>query len=88
MKGFAKNIKYIARKITASRVSAYAAQTAFFMFMSLIPLTMLLFSLLGNIWTTDDALGIISNGYMPDIVNSFVNTYFNYFSNIYCTCPL
>ena len=75
MNGFIKNVKYLSRKITASRIGAYAAQTAFFMFMSLIPLIMLLFTILQNFGTSDSTISLINDNYLPKIFNSFFNVY-------------
>ncbi len=75
MNGFLKSINYITRKMKASRISAYAAQTAFFMFLSLIPLIMLLLSLLKQIGTEQNVLSVVTNNYMPGVMNSFFDVY-------------
>ena len=77
MNSFIKNAKYLSRKITASRIGAYAAQTAFFMFMSLIPLIMLLFSLLSNLGASNIIALKLNDTYLPDIINGFLNVYFD-----------
>ena len=77
MNGFIKNAKYLSRKITASHIGTYAAQTAFFMFMSLIPLIMLIFSLFSNIGASSLNIVKLNDSYLPEILNSFLNVYFN-----------
>ena len=74
MTGFIKNIKYISRKITASRIGTYSAQTAFFMFLSLIPLVMLLLSLLKQIGT-ESMISTVVVDFTPDVISSFFNIY-------------
>ncbi len=69
-----KHIKYFTRKLAASRASAYAAQTAFFMFLSLIPLIMLLLSLLKQIGTETIITSNISQ-FTPSIIDSFFDSY-------------
>lgn len=76
MNGFIKNIKYFSRKMTASRIGAYSAQTAFFMFLSLIPLVMLLLSLLKQIGT-ESLLTASANEFLPNVINSFFDIYLN-----------
>jgi membrane protein len=70
-----KNIKYLTRKAAASRIGAYSAQTAFFMFMSLIPLVMLSLSLLKQIGATTSYFAGIAKEFAPDVVSSFFRTY-------------
>ncbi|MBE6691737.1 MAG: YihY/virulence factor BrkB family protein [Ruminococcaceae bacterium] len=70
-----KNVKYLARKITASRIGAYAAQTAFFMFLSLIPLIMLLISILKQLGTSESAIYILNDNLLPGVFNSFFSLY-------------
>ncbi len=75
MNGFVNNIKYISRKISASRIGAYAAQTAFFMFMSLIPLIMLLIPLLRHFGGSEGILSALNENYLPGAINSFFSIY-------------
>ncbi len=77
MNGFVKNVKYLSRKITSSRIGAYAAQTAFFMFMSLIPLVMLFISFLEQLGTSEGAFLIFNDKLLPGVFNSFFNMYAN-----------
>ena len=75
MNGLVKNIKYLSRKISASRISAFSAQTAFFMFMSLVPLVILLFSFLKQFNASDGTFSAINNNYLPKVLNSFFSEY-------------
>jgi len=72
---FIKEIKYFLRKISASRVGAYSAQTAFFMFLSLIPLVMLLLSLVRQLGTPTDEIAQITSDFAPGFLSSFFTTY-------------
>lgn len=75
MDNFIKNIKYFLRKISASKVGAYSAQTAFFMFLSMIPLVMLVFSLVNQLGATAETLANVADEYAPGIVASFFDSY-------------
>ncbi len=75
MNKFIKEIKYFLRKISASRVGAYSAQTAFFMFLSLIPLVMLLLSLVRQLGTPTDEIAQIASDFAPGFLSSFFATY-------------
>lgn len=75
MNKFIKEIKYFLRKISASRVGAYSAQTAFFMFLSLIPLVMLLLSLVRQLGTPTDEIAQITSDFAPGFLSSFFATY-------------
>ncbi|MBR0231524.1 MAG: YihY/virulence factor BrkB family protein [Clostridia bacterium] len=75
MKRLWKAIKYFGRKVSANRMGAYSAQTAFFMFLSLIPLVMLLLTMLSKFGTTSEE--IISNvqNVAPSFLLRFLNIY-------------
>ncbi len=75
MKRLWKAIKYFGRKVSANRMGAYSAQTAFFMFLSLIPLVMLLLTMLSKFGTTSEE--IISNvqNVAPNFLLRFLNIY-------------
>ncbi len=75
MKTFFNNTKYLIRKAGASRISAYSAQAAFFMFLSLIPMIMLLLSLLNRIGSSETEITVIAYEFMPSAVSSFFDTY-------------
>ncbi|MBR5858949.1 MAG: YihY/virulence factor BrkB family protein [Clostridia bacterium] len=75
MNNFIKEIRYFIRKISASRVGAYSAQTAFFMFLSLIPLVMLLLSLVRQLGTSAEEVSNIASEYAPGFLGSFFETY-------------
>ena len=70
-----KNITYFTRKVSASRIGAYSAQTAFFMFLSFIPLIMLILSLLFLIGSTTDILASATNEFSPVFLDTFIDTY-------------
>lgn len=70
-----KEIRYFLRKISASRVGAYSAQTAFFMFLSLIPLVMLLLSLVRQLGTSAEEISDIATKFAPGFLGSFFDTY-------------
>ncbi len=73
--GLVKNIKYINRKMNASRVGAYAGQAAFFMFLSLIPLVMLFLSLLKQFGTESLYISVSAEEFVPGVISSFFNIY-------------
>lgn len=75
MNRFIKEIKYFLRKISASRVGAYSAQTAFFMFLSLIPLVMLLLSLVRQLGTSTEEISEIASEFAPGFLSTFFTTY-------------
>ena len=75
MDRFIKGIKYFLRKITASRIGAYSAQTAYFMFLSLIPLIMLLLSLLQLFGDTGDEITKTISESVPGVLGEFVNNF-------------
>lgn len=75
MRRFIKAIKYFLRKVSASRVNAYAAQTAYFMFLSLIPLIMMLFSLLQIFGDAGETLTDTISKILPGILGEFINEY-------------
>lgn len=75
MNSTVKNIKYFIRKTSASKIGAFSAQTAFFMFLSLIPLIMLILSLVRQLGTTVDAISAVANEFAPEAVSSFVEIY-------------
>ena len=75
MRRFIKGIKYFLRKVSASRVNAYSAQTAYFMFLSLIPLIMMLLSLLQLFGDTGETLTDTISEILPGILGEFINEY-------------
>lgn len=75
MQRLIKGIKYFLRKISASRISAYAAQTAYFMFLSLIPLIMLLLSMLQLFGDVGVAVTETISEVMPGILGEFINDF-------------
>lgn len=75
MNGLWKGVRYIGRKISANRMGAYSAQTAFFMFLSLIPLIMLLLTLISNFGTTSDEIMENIGDFAPSILMKFFNAY-------------
>ncbi len=75
MKRLFKNIQYFSRKATASRIGAYSAQTAFFMFLSLIPLVMLILSLIRQLGSPVESISAIANEFAPGAVSSFFEIY-------------
>ncbi len=75
MNSIFKSIRYISRKASASKINAYAAQTAFFMFLSLIPLVMLFLSLFRSFGPSESEILSITNNLSPNIVNSFIDMY-------------
>ncbi|MBQ1206249.1 MAG: YihY/virulence factor BrkB family protein, partial [Clostridia bacterium] len=75
MQRLIKSIKYFLRKISASRISAYAAQTAYFMFLSLIPLIMLLLSMLQLFGDVVVAVTETISEVMPGILGEFINDF-------------
>ena len=74
MRKLFRTIRYISRKATASRISAYSAQTAYFMFMSLIPLVILLLSLLHQLGTSVDIVNVTSQ-FAPGFLSKFFEAY-------------
>ncbi len=70
-----RNIKYILKKSSANKISAFSAQTAFFMFLSLVPLVMLALSLLKQLGATESDVGLVANEFAPGIVSSFFDVY-------------
>lgn len=75
MRNFISDIKYLVRKANASRISAYSAQTAFFMFLSLIPLTMLLLSLIKQIGSSETEILAVANEFTPGAIDTFFDAY-------------
>ena len=75
MQRFIRGVKYFLRKISASRISAYSAQTAYFMFLSLIPHIMLLLSLLQLFGNTGEELTKTISEISPGILGEFINKY-------------
>ncbi|MBO5870759.1 MAG: YihY/virulence factor BrkB family protein [Clostridia bacterium] len=75
MKQAYKNIQYFSRKATASRIGAYSAQTAFFMFLSLIPLIMLILSLIYRIGSPVESITNVANEYTPEAISTFIDIY-------------
>ena len=82
MKRLWKALRYFSRKISANRVGAYSAQTAFFMFLSLIPLVMLLLTMLSKFGATSEE--IISNvqDVAPSVLLRFLNAYLDEIINV------
>lgn len=70
-------IKYTMRKVSRNNVSAYAAQSAFFIFLSLFPALMLVISLCSRIVPDIDSLlsetGIVLPGELLAFLNSVIN---------------
>ena len=75
MKRLWKAIKYFGRKVSANRMGAYSAQTAFFMFLSLIPLVMLLLTMLSKFGTTSEEIIHNAENIAPGFLLRFLNTY-------------
>lgn len=75
MKRLWKAIKYFGRKVSANRMGAYSAQTAFFMFLSLIPLVMLLLTMLSKFGTTSEEIIHNAESIAPGFLLRFLNTY-------------
>ncbi len=75
MNSLIKNIKYISRKASASRINAYAAQTAFFVFLSLVPLFILSLSLFRYFGPTESEVLSFTRNLSPGIVDSFFDMY-------------
>lgn len=75
MNNLLKCIKYFVRKINANKIGAFSAQTAFFIFLSLIPLIVLFFSLAQGLGATTDHLASAANKFTPDAISSFFETY-------------
>ncbi|MBQ0110108.1 MAG: YihY/virulence factor BrkB family protein [Clostridiales bacterium] len=75
MEKFIKSIRYFTRKSNASRLGAYSAQTAFFMFFSLIPLIMLLFSLMSRIGYSAEEIIESTKDYISGVFGKFLTSY-------------
>lgn len=75
MEKFIKGIRYFLRKVSASRIGAYSAQTAYFMFLSLIPLIMLLLSLINQLGATPESVTSTLEEFLPGILGSFLSVY-------------
>lgn len=75
MKRIFKNIQYFTRKVSASRIGAYSAQTAFFMFLSMIPLVMLILSLAHQIGSSVEAISTAADEFAPEAIRSFLDIY-------------
>jgi len=57
------------------RINAYAAQTAFFMFLSIIPLVILLLSLFRHFGPSEAEVITLTNNLSPGIIDSFFEMY-------------
>ncbi len=79
MQALIKKIKYFSRKVSASRIGAYSAQTAYFMFFSLVPLVVLLLSLVSrlDILSSSEYLTTTAKEISPSILNGFFSDYFS-----------
>jgi len=77
LKRIYNNIKYFLRKVSASRIDAYSAQTAFFMFLSMIPLIMLILSLINRLGSTIESITSVANEFAPGALSAFLDTYIN-----------
>ena len=75
MNGFIKSIKYFIRKANASKIGAFSAQTAFFMFLSLIPLIMLFMSLAIQLGASSELFSALGNDFTPSAVSAFFELY-------------
>lgn len=75
MKTIYTNIRYLTRKASASKISAYSAQTAFFMFLSLVPLVMLSLSLLKQLGSSESDVASVADQFAPGVVSSFFDIY-------------
>lgn len=75
MRAIIKGFRYISRKISANRMGAYSAQTAFFMFFSLLPLIMLLLSLLTRIGTSSQEIIEDLTDIAPSVLLTFLDSY-------------
>ena len=75
MKQTYKNIKYFSRKVSASRIGAYSAQTAFFMFLSMIPLIMLILSLIYRLGSPVELITKVADEFAPAAISSFAELY-------------
>ena len=79
MQALIKKIKYFSRKVSASRIGAYSAQTAYFMFFSLVPLVVLLLSLVSrlDILSSSEYLTTTAKEFSPSVLNGFFSDYFS-----------
>ncbi len=75
MNSLIKNIKYLSRKASASKINAYAAQTAFFMFLSLIPLVILVLSLFRKFGPSESEVISLTSNLSPGIIIAFFDMY-------------
>ena len=75
MKTIIKQIKYLIRKSNASKIGVYSAQAAFFLFLSLIPLLMLLLTFLQKSDSLSNELIAVTDEFAPEFVNSFLKIY-------------
>lgn len=75
MNAFIKSIKYFIRKANASKIGAFSAQTAFFMFLSLIPLIMLFMSLAIQLGASSELFSALGNDFTPSAVSAFFDLY-------------
>ena len=75
MNSIIKSIKYVSRKANASKIGAYSAQTAFFMFLSFIPLMVLVLSLLNQIHSSIEVLTLVTESFTPNVITSFFEAY-------------
>ena len=72
MQRFIKGVKYFLRKVSASRIGAYSAQTAYFMFLSLIPLIMLLLSLIQLFGDTGESITEVISNVIPGVLGTIL----------------
>ncbi len=75
MKNLIKNIEFLRKKINASHIGTYSAQTAFFMFLSLVPLVLLSFSLIKYIGPTQNEIAAVADEFTPSVLSSFFSMY-------------
>lgn len=72
LKRFFKYYLHFLNKMKEDAVSAFAAQTAFFIVLSFIPFLMLLLTLVQYLPVTEDALVSMTNQLLPHTINTYV----------------
>lgn len=66
----------------ACRVSRSAAALSYFMIMTVFPLLICLHYILGSLNLTDDSIGALLTGIVPDSVVNILTTYIEYITNV------
>lgn len=72
-----KKIRAFATKLRDDSISAFAAQAAFFIILSIFPFVMFLLTLLNYLPVSADVLRDFLSGIFPETVNSILNTIFS-----------